>query len=94
MKTAADKPLEVSVIIASRNHARSLESTLADLQRQQVEGIAWELIVVDNGSDDDTPSVLERAGERLPLIVINEPEPGQNRARNRALEIARGESGQ
>ncbi len=83
--------MELSVVIATRDRARLLEGTLEHLARQQAPGIRWEVVVVDNGSSDDTPAVLERAAARLPLVRLAEPRPGKNRALNRALEVARGE---
>jgi glycosyltransferase involved in cell wall biosynthesis len=83
--------LDLSLIIASRNRARSIEVTLSDLQAQQLDGLKWEVIVIDNGSTDDTSSVLAHGQERLPLVALTEPERGQNRARNRGLDAARGE---
>ena len=83
--------VDLSLIIATRNRARSLESTLERLWRQQPEGACWEVIVVDNGSVDDTPQVIERASKRLPIVALYEPAPGINRSLNRALDAARGD---
>ena len=83
--------LDLSVLIATRNRARLLESTLDHLREQELGGIRWEVIVVDNGSEDATQSVLATAGRHLPLVALDEPLAGKNRALNRALEVARGE---
>jgi glycosyltransferase involved in cell wall biosynthesis len=85
----SDTP-ELSVLIATRNRMSLLEKTLSHLQRQYLHGIRWEVVVVDNGSTDDTPSVLARARKNLPLIDITEPSAGKNRALNKALAFARG----
>lgn len=82
--------LDVSVIIATRNRAGLLKETLERLARQEVGGVAWEVIVVDNGSTDGTAAVIRSAEGRLPLAALQEPRPGKNRAMNRALEFARG----
>ncbi len=81
---------DLSLIIATRNRAGLLGETLARIGRQEVGDLAWEVIVVDNGSTDDTPAVLQAAEASLPLVVLHEPRPGKNRAMNRALEVARG----
>ncbi len=81
---------EVSVLIATRDRAASLERTLASLAAADTEGLAWELLVVDNGSGDATPAVLARFAAVLPLVALAEPRAGKNRALNRALETARG----
>jgi glycosyltransferase involved in cell wall biosynthesis len=81
---------EASVLIATRDRAGSLERTLACLARQEAVDFPWELIVVDNGSRDDTKQVLDRHATDLPLVVLTEPQAGKNRALNHALEVARG----
>lgn len=88
MSVAPD--LDVSVIIATRDRATLLADTLGHIARQEVGALAWEAIVVDNGSTDRTAAVLESARGTLPLVPLSEPRPGKNRAMNRALEAARG----
>ena len=81
----------LSVVIATRDRAASLSRALESLVRQQAPGGAWEVVVVDNGSRDDTHRVLERFARALPLVVLEEPRAGKNRALNRALSSLRGE---
>jgi glycosyltransferase involved in cell wall biosynthesis len=83
--------MDVSVIFATRDRADLLAETLSELERQQVGGLTWELIVVDNGSSDSTSEVLRAAAQTLPIIPLREPDPGKNRALNQALAHARGE---
>ena len=64
--------MRVAVVIPARNEARALTSVLAELPRAQVQ----EVIVVDNGSTDDTAAVAARAGAR----VVQESRPGYGRA--------------
>ena len=82
--------MDATVIIATRNRAALLKATLTSLVRQETSGLLWELIVVDNGSSDETAHVLSTFAQQLPLTVIYFAAEGQNRARNRALAIARG----
>jgi len=81
---------DLSLIIATRNRGGLLAETLARIGRQEVGDLAWEVIVVDNGSTDDTHAVLRAAEASLPLVALHEPRPGKNCAMNRALEVARG----
>jgi len=83
--------LDVSVLIATRDRAVLLAQTLSHLARQQLEGLRWEVLVVDNGSRDATSQVLARTGRQLPLVALAEPKPGKNRALNRAVAAARGQ---
>jgi glycosyltransferase involved in cell wall biosynthesis len=82
--------IDLSVIIATRNRATMLEQTLESLANQKSAGLQWEAIVVDNGSQDTTSAVLNRARSRLPLVTFAEPRLGKNVALNRALPLARG----
>ena len=83
--------MDVSVLLATRDRSALLHATLQRLAQQQLGGIAWELIVVDNGSSDDTTAVLQAARRDLPLKLLREPRAGKNRALNKALEVALGE---
>jgi glycosyltransferase involved in cell wall biosynthesis len=82
----------VSVVIATKDRARYVERALAALQGQ--EGAPpFEIIVVDNGSTDDTARLVERCAISAPspIRLLYEPEPNRAKARNRALQAAAGE---
>ena len=85
--------MDISIIICTRNRARSLRETLNALARIRIpEDFRPELIVVDNGSDDETPGVVKEHGDRkMPLRCVCEKQRGVARARNRGLAEARGE---
>ncbi|MBU4272651.1 MAG: glycosyltransferase [Planctomycetes bacterium] len=90
LSRAQYNPVDVSVLVATRNRAALLAQTLESLTRQKLGDITWEVIVVDNGSQDDTPRILSHYQNRLPLVPLEETTPGKNRALNKALEVARG----
>ena len=83
--------MELSVLIAARDAASTIEETLASLADQQWSG-EWEVIVCDNGSIDETLSVVERWRGRLPeLRVVQSTEhDGCGHARNVAFAASRG----
>ncbi|MDB5311375.1 MAG: glycosyl transferase family 2 [Gemmataceae bacterium] len=54
-------------------------------------GLAWDLVVVNNNSTDDTDAVIERHRPHLPLTRVFEPRQGHSNARNAALAAATGE---
>jgi glycosyltransferase involved in cell wall biosynthesis len=58
--------VNVSVVLPVFNGAAQLPATLASILDQTLDGV--EVIVVDDGSTDDTPAVLARYGERLRVI--------------------------
>lgn len=82
--------VDISVLLATRDRARILEHTLQSFRDQQLQGRSWEVVVIDNGSSDDTPAVLQRAAAELPLVAQSEPLQGKNRALNKGLELVRG----
>jgi len=83
--------LDVSVLLATRNRGPLLRDTLASFGRLDTTGLRWEVIVVDNGSSDETGAVLAEMSTELPLAALHEPHPGKNFALNRGLEVARGD---
>jgi glycosyltransferase involved in cell wall biosynthesis len=82
---------EISVIVSTRDRASSLDRCLAHLaaSASQFED-AWELIVVDNGSTDATPSIVARWTVDLPMRSLRENRRGLSVARNAGLRAAAG----
>src|SRR6185503_16907692 len=87
----ADGRPRLSVVIPTWNAAgtirRGLDSLLAE------HGVELECVVVDDGSTDGTADVVEglaRADPRIVLVRLPE-NAGVSNARNRGLEVARGE---
>jgi len=80
----------ISVIVATRNRRESLQQFINGL-RVLPDQPAWELIVVDNGSTDKTNALLATTATDLPVIIVNEREPGKSKALNKALKHARGD---
>ena len=77
------KPL-IDVLMPAYNADWSLPDTLASIQAQTVRDIR--IIIVDDGSTDDTASVLAAAAERDPRIhVITQPNGGIVAALNAGL---------
>jgi hypothetical protein len=87
--TAETAPL-LSVIIPNYNHARYLPRAIAALRAQ--ERPADEIIVVDDGSTDDSLTVLAALGrDRSDLnVVVNDRNRGALISLQRGLETARG----
>src|SRR4029079_13360345 len=72
--------------IATFNHARFLGDALDSAVGQTLRDV--EIVVVDDGSTDDTPAVLVRYGGRI--RAIRQPNRGLAAARNAGLAAARG----
>ena len=71
--TLAEKPTRVSVVVPSYNHASFVEATLRSIMKQSFPPA--ELLVIDDGSSDGSPSVIERTLHDCPfpceLVVRN-----------------------
>jgi glycosyltransferase involved in cell wall biosynthesis len=83
--------MDLSLIIATRNRPEGLESVLRQLRQQQLAGLSWQVVVVENGADERVESVLRAAQAELPLVWAREQRPGKSHALNRALELATGD---
>lgn len=77
--------VHISVVIPARNDAELLARCLESLAAQTRQ--PDEIVVVDNGSTDDTGAVARAAGAR----VVVEPIPGIPRASSAGFDAARGD---
>ena len=85
--------MDVSVIVPTRNRARTMQATLESLAAQQTGGrFQYEVILADNGSTDETRRVIQQlaAAYPVPLIYTAEPRPGKPFAVNAGLRKAQG----
>jgi glycosyltransferase involved in cell wall biosynthesis len=81
--------MQLSVVICTRNRAAQLAESLRSLTSLQCP-VPWELIIVDNGSIDETQDVLKSyAGNLLKTVV--EPQAGLARARNTGWRTSQGD---
>jgi glycosyltransferase involved in cell wall biosynthesis len=81
---------DISVIIPAFNAQRFIEESIGSALAQT--DASFEVIVVDDGSDDDTANIAERmarADARL-SVYKNEHNKGPSYARNRGISYARG----
>jgi len=78
----------VSVIVPAHNEAANIAATVRSLIRNDYPAI--EVIVVDDGSTDDTAAIVERLG--LPGVhVVRQPNAGKPAALNTGIRHARGD---
>lgn len=79
-----------SIIMPVYNHAEYLPEAVESVLRQSFGD--WELIIVDDGSTDESLAIARKFAERDGRIkVFSQPNAGPARARNTALQYARGE---
>jgi glycosyltransferase involved in cell wall biosynthesis len=80
----------VSVIVPAYNYARFLPDALESVLAQTFE--AWECVVVDDGSEDETAEVAERYVRRDSRFhYVRQENKGPSAARNLGLASSRGE---
>src|SRR4051794_36855063 len=88
-------PVDISVVIPTRERFEVLARTLEGLAAQDPGGVSAEVLVVDNGSRDGSLEHLRELAERwagpFPLEVVSEETPGAAAARNAGIARARGE---
>jgi glycosyltransferase involved in cell wall biosynthesis len=77
----------VSVIIPTYNRAAVICHSIESVLRQTYSNT--EVIVVDDGSTDDTQLRLKRFGERI--RIVTQPNAGPGAARNLGIRLSRGE---
>lgn len=76
------------MVVATRDRAGRLRALLDSLAGQH--GVAYEVVVVDDGSRDGTPGVVAEAAERLPVRIMRHESPrGPAAARNAGWRLAR-----
>ena len=81
----------LTVLLATRNRAQILSEVLEAYCRLQAPASGWKLVVVDNGSTDESPEVVARFAARLSLASIREPKSGKNAALNAGIQLAEGD---
>jgi glycosyltransferase involved in cell wall biosynthesis len=83
--------IKISVIIATRNRASYLRKVITSLVHQTLDVKKYEIIVVDNDSQDETRQVVGEFDSSINLHYIFEPVVGLSRARNTGWKNAQGE---
>lgn len=86
-----DRKIEISVIMGIYNCADTLKDAIDSILAQTVEN--WELILCDDGSQDNTYTIAEFFLKQYPekiVLLQNQENKGLNFTLNRCLEFAKG----
>src|SRR6516162_2987586 len=79
----------VSVVMAAKNYARFLPAAVESVFAQTVAD--WELVIIDDGSTDDTPEAVRPFLADCRVKYLRSDRLGQSRAKNLGLGLSRGE---
>src|SRR5690242_18074557 len=85
----SSKPV-ISVVICTRNRAILLSRALTSIVEQAFPSDAYKIVIVDNGSTDDTPEIRQHFQAAAALRYLREERIGLCVARNTGWSNARG----
>ena len=82
--------MKLSVIIPAYNAAATLGEALCSVEQQHVQ--PFEVVVVNDGSTDETAAVIQSFMDRLPLVCVDQANAGLGAARNAGMRVAKGDA--
>ncbi len=86
--------MRITVVLCTYNRCQTLRRALDSAAGLTVpESVHWEILVVDNNSDDQTREVVQEFSSRYPgrFRYLFEPQPGKSYALNAGIREARGD---
>jgi glycosyltransferase involved in cell wall biosynthesis len=81
--------MRFSLVLATKHRVKELECFLESLAAQTCTD--FELILVDQNTDDRLAELINRYSQKFPILHIKQPEPGLSRARNQGIQQVKGE---
>ena len=82
--------MKISIVIPAYNAGATLREALDSVQAQN--HAPHEIIVVDDGSTDDTADIARTYQDVLPLVLVQQSNAGLGAARNAGMDKATGEA--
>jgi glycosyltransferase involved in cell wall biosynthesis len=79
----------LSIIIAVYNDWMALDSCLYSLT-QQTDGPEFQVVVVDDGSNETAPEGIRQWADRFRLTIVRQPHAGISSARNHGIQVSKG----
>jgi glycosyltransferase involved in cell wall biosynthesis len=86
--------MKITVIICTYNRCQDLAKALNSISVSELpDSVQWEVLVVDNNSNDQTRAIVEDLCRQYPgrFRYVFEPKQGLSNARNAGIRAARGE---
>lgn len=84
--------MKISIIICTLNRHQILRSAIISIIEQSLPKELYEIMVIDNGSEDETKEVVEMLSSGIPnMVYCCEPKKGLSIARNRGIRESTGD---
>jgi len=80
--------LKVTVYIPCYNYGRYVDKAIQSVINQSISD--WELIIINDGSTDNTPEILAKYRNHLKIRVVEQENKGLNVTNNIAIRLANG----
>jgi glycosyltransferase involved in cell wall biosynthesis len=84
------REIDASVVIPTHNRAPLLDRVLESFARQTADRSVFEVVVVDDGSTDETEAVWRAYADRLDTRYVRTEQGGSGAAKNTGIAAARG----
>lgn len=84
-----DMKYDVSVIVPVYNAELHLKDCIVSLLQQKTK-YSYEVICVNDGSNDNSLKILQDLSENKKIVVLNQKNGGASKARNAGMRVARG----
>ncbi len=68
---AAEAPPDLSIVIPVHNEGENILALIDEITAVLDDGPSHEIIVIDDGSDDDTPTIMRSAIARTPALTVH-----------------------
>jgi glycosyltransferase involved in cell wall biosynthesis len=91
LSDAGNGAIGVTIIIPAFNEARTILTLLQRVAKQNVDGISFDVLVVDDGSTDETVAILEANPQMYGQLIKLETNRGKGGAVIAGLKAAKGD---
>jgi L-malate glycosyltransferase len=81
----------LTVLFATYNGGKTLPRVLSAYRKLDMPEEGWKLVIVDNGSNDDSEEIIGTFKPLLPITLLFEPRRGKNAALNKGLSHTEGD---
>lgn len=78
----------VSIVVPSYNHEKYIQETIESIVNQTYDNI--ELIVIDDGSKDNSPQIIQKLSKKYGFKFIHRPNKGLSATLNEGIKLSKG----